>query len=270
MSQDRLHYISSRRQLRAGWPGEQRIRDFTQQAGGLFMWVSTISEYLLSAVYPDRKLSTLLYEKNLGSLPAEAKMDALYAEVLKTCAWDDDAFTHDYKLVIGTIIAAKIPLSSSALQSLHREHPNLDVKEILRPLSSVLIGFFNEGQSVRILHQSFRDFLTYRTESSSVHERFQVNEREHSQRLALACLRVLNEGLTSDLSCTGYLSGLMPETDGIPLVDGSQVTEVLWYACRFWAETHHRSGQSSAARCSQPLASVCLRETDSLDGGFKF
>jgi hypothetical protein len=38
-------------------------------------------------------------------------------------------------------MAAKTPLSSSALQSLHREYPTLDVNEILRPLSSVLTGF---------------------------------------------------------------------------------------------------------------------------------
>jgi len=70
---DRLHYVSSRRQLRVDWPGEQRINEFTRQAGGLFVWVSTISKYLLTAAYPDRKLSILLCERNLSCLRAPVK-----------------------------------------------------------------------------------------------------------------------------------------------------------------------------------------------------
>jgi hypothetical protein len=233
---DRLQYISSRRQLGSDWPGEQRILDFTRQAEGLFIWAYTVSEYLLTAAYPNRQLSRLLYERNLSSARAEAKMHVLYAEVLSACDWSDHDFVHDYKLVIGAIIAVKTPLSSSAIQSLHLEHPTLEVNEVLCPLSSVLTGFVNESHPIRIIHLSFRDFLTYRPQSSSVHEYFQVNEREHSQRLALLCLRVLNEDLTTDTPGTGYLTGLTAETESIPPLEESQVTEVLWYACRFWTE----------------------------------
>ncbi|KIM76163.1 hypothetical protein PILCRDRAFT_651647 [Piloderma croceum F 1598] len=244
---DRLRYISSRRQLPADWPGEQRTHEFTRQAEGLFVWVSTVSEYLLTAAYPDRKLTTLLYERNVSCRSAEAKMDALYVEVLNACDWNDRDFVHDYKLVIGTIIAAKTPLSSSALQSLHREHPTLEVGEVLRPLSSVLTGFVNE-HPIRIIHLSFRDFLTYGTQVS-LNECFRVSEREHSQRLALSCLHLLNEDLTSDIPGTGYLSELAPETMVIPPLD---VSEALWYACRFWAEH------------------IIEVEGSILDGGFEF
>src|SRR5258708_3330327 len=119
--------MSSRRRLGVGWLGEQHINDFMQKAEGLFIWVSTVSEYLLTASYPDRKFSTLLYERNLSGLRAEAKMDALYADVLSACNWSDEDFVHNYKLIIGTIMAAKTPLSSSALQSLHQEYPAIEV-----------------------------------------------------------------------------------------------------------------------------------------------
>jgi hypothetical protein len=95
---------------------------------------------------------------------------------------------------------------------------------------------FNEGHPIRILHLSFHDFLTYCAQFSPVHRQFQVNEKEHSQRLALLCLHVLNKDLTSDIPGTSYLTRSTPETEEIPALDGSQVTEVLWYACRFWAE----------------------------------
>jgi hypothetical protein len=163
-------------------------------------------------------------------------MDALYADVLSACDWNDEDFVHDYKLIIGAIMAAKTPFSSSALQSLHREYPTIDVREILRPLISVLTGFVDDGHLIRTIHLSFRDFLTLRAQSSSVHERFHVNEREHSQRLALLCLRVLNEDLTSNISGTGYLTRVVQEREGIPPLDESQISEVLWYACRFWTE----------------------------------
>jgi hypothetical protein len=65
---DRLDYISSRRRLGADWPGEKRIDDLTRQAEGLFVWASTVSEYLLNAAYSDRKLSTLLYERDMECL----------------------------------------------------------------------------------------------------------------------------------------------------------------------------------------------------------
>lgn len=40
-------------------------------------------------------------------------MTALYTEVLSTCDWSDREFVHDYNLIVGTIVAAKTPLSSS-------------------------------------------------------------------------------------------------------------------------------------------------------------
>src|SRR6202042_3807118 len=79
---DRLQYILSRRKLGSDWPGEQRILDFTRLAEGLFIWVYTVSEYLLTAAYPDRQLSTLLYESNLSSPRAQIVLHMLYERVL--------------------------------------------------------------------------------------------------------------------------------------------------------------------------------------------
>jgi hypothetical protein len=60
--------------------------------------------------------------------------------------WNDRDFVHDYGLIIGAIMALKTSLPVSALQSLHREHETLEVKEVLRPLSSVLTGVLDEGR----------------------------------------------------------------------------------------------------------------------------
>ena len=233
---NRLDYISSRRQLPAGWPGTERAHTLIAKAEGLFVWVSMVSEYLSTVAHPDRKLSTLLNERNLSGMPAEAKMDALYAEILNTCDWSDEDVVNDYHLFMGAVMAVKTPLSSPALQSLLRNHPRLDIDGGLHPLSSLLTGLFKNDQPIQILHLSFRDFITGRAQSSVEHHHFHINEQEHNQRLAILCLHILNEDLTFDMPGAGYLRGLMPDIEGIPSVDKSQVSEVVWYACQFWAE----------------------------------
>ena len=230
---DRLHYISSRKRLAVEWPGEARTNDIIKKSEGLFVWVSIVSEYLRTATHPDRKLSTLLYERNLSGVSMNAKMDALYSEVLCTCDWDDEDFVHDYHLLVGAIMAAKMPLSSRALKSLHRINVELDVDGVLWPLSSLLTGLSDQDQPIHILHLSFRDFITFRAQSSLTHQRYYVNEKEHNQRLATLCLHVLTVDLTSHTPGTGYLS---ESTEGIPSIDSSDVSETVWYACRFWME----------------------------------
>jgi hypothetical protein len=233
---DRLHYISSRKRLAVEWPGEARTNDLINKSEGLFVWVSIVSEYLRTATHPDRKLSTLLYERNLSGVSMNAKMDALYSEVLCMCDWDDEDFVHDYHLLVGAIMAAKTPLSSRALKSLHRINVELDVDGVLWPLSSLLTGLSDRDQPIHILHLSFRDFITSRAQSSLIHQRYYISEKEHNQRLATLCLHVLNEDLTSHTPGTGYLSKSASDIKGIPSIDPSEVSEAVWYACQFWME----------------------------------
>jgi hypothetical protein len=233
---NRLRYISSRKRLAIEWPGEARTNDLINKSGGLFIWVSIVSKYLRTATHPDRKLSNLLYQTNISGISTDAKMDALYSEVLSTCDWADEDFVHGYYLLMGAIMAAKAPLSSIALKSLHRQQAELDIDGVLRPLSSLLTGLFDHDQPIHILHLSFRDFITSRAQSSPIHQHYYIHEKEHNQRLAILCLHVLNEDLTSHTPGTGYLSESSLNTKGIPSIVPSDVSEAMWYACRFWME----------------------------------
>jgi hypothetical protein len=235
-TRNRLDYISSRRQLPVDWPGTERAHALIAKAEGLFVWVSIVSGYLSTVAHPDRKLSTLLYERNLSGMSAEAKMDALYTEILNGCDWSDEDVVNDYHSFMGAVITVKTPLSSSALRSLYRSHPRLDINGGLHPLGSLLTGLFNNHQPIQILHLSFREFLTSRTQFSMEHRHFHINEQDHNQQLAILCLHILNEDLSSNTPGAGYLSGMMPDIEGIPLVDKSQVSEVVWYVCQFWTD----------------------------------
>src|SRR3984957_748013 len=237
---DRLRHIAFQKRMGANWPGAQLSKECQIKAEGLFIWVSAVSEYLSNpkTYDPDSKFRSLLSERNLSGLPAEQKMDKLYAEILNNSDWDDKSYVEMYHLVVGSIVALKTPLSASAIQALHREkHPALKVCEVLRPLNSLFIGSSDDKQPIRVLHLSFRDFITYRSRSSLGLERFSVDEKDYSGKLAFACLSIMNDDLCKDIPGMGYLSRDVPhQTEGIPEIADVYVSEGLWYACRFWSQ----------------------------------
>jgi len=145
-----------------------RFEDFVLNAGGLFIWVFIVSEYLRMSTDPDEELHTLLSRQSLSSMSAEAKMDELYLTIFQGCNWNDQGFVKGYGLIMGAIMAAKTPLSMSALQSLHRHtlSPQVKVRKYLRPLTPLLANLDNERTPVNILHLSLKDFVTVRAQSS--------------------------------------------------------------------------------------------------------
>jgi hypothetical protein len=228
----KLQEIATWGELGEEWPDQSLSSDFTRTAEGLFIWVSTVCNYLRTTVDPNEELRLLVSKRSPRGLPAEEKMDTLYVTILNTCNWRDEAFVHGYGLLMGAIMTAKTPLSMSALQSLHGDTLQFPVKKILRPLSSLLIGLTEMDRPVRILHQSFRDFITVRARLSSDRKQFSICEKTHNQRIALLCLETLDRELTLNIAGIGYAKNGNTETLGIPEL--SDITEQLGYACKFW------------------------------------
>jgi hypothetical protein len=232
-AKNRLKYVAHLKGLDPSWPGERRTSEFIERAGGLFIWVSAVSRYLCKTSHLDKKLAMVLSRAEGKVLGAEETMDELYSTVLGSCNWRDEDFVEGYGIFMGAILAAKSPLSVSALQSLHDTSTTLQVGEILGQLGAVLTGLDNKSQLIQILHVSFHEFLTIRARNSARHMQFYLSEREHSQRLALICLTTLNRDLDQNIPGSGYLSGRV-DVKGIPEIPGDAVSEELWYACRFW------------------------------------
>jgi hypothetical protein len=218
--------------LSKDWPGPGLTEAFTQKAEGLFLWVSTVCEYLLRSTDPSEELRSLISNESSSGLPAEEKMDELYTTILQSCNWRDKAFSKGYNLLVGAVMAAKTPLSGSALQLLHDTSIMLPVNTLLRPVSSLLTGVAHANHPIQPLHLSFRDFITSRAQLSATSERFYINEKEHSGRLALLCLVTLNKNIKRDPPGLGYLED--ESNEGIPVIDEGLISEEVWYACRFW------------------------------------
>ena len=149
--------------LPAEWPQKDSTELFIKKADGLFIWVATMCEYLVHQVSPGKHLDFLLSGTGQSESRTENKMNELYSTILNTCNWDDEDFVEGYGLLIGAILVAKIPLSASALQSIHSATLAVRVIDILQPLASVLTGLEDPVRPIQILHLSFWDFLTART-----------------------------------------------------------------------------------------------------------
>jgi hypothetical protein len=216
------------------WPSEVLFEKFVEKAEGLFIWVATVCEYLLGqATYPDEMLERLLESLPESRLPPEQKMDSLYSMILARCAWDDDRFVEGYQQVMGVIVAAKEPMLLTTLQAIHGPESRMRVKAILRPIGSVVTGL-TVSNPIRILHTSFREFITRR--ASRPHH---IRAKEHSARLAILCIRILCDLFSVAMTGTGFLSDLSSGVDkrsivGIPDVEADSIPDEGWYAIKFW------------------------------------
>jgi hypothetical protein len=159
-ARNRLKEVAEWEELVDDWPGSLLLNNFTLKAGGLFIWVFIVSEYLRESTDPDAELQALLLRHSVKDISAERRMDQVYSTVLQGCPWRDRAFDTGYSLIMGAIMAVKMPLSMSALQSLHRPNLSFPVRNCLRTLASLLTNY---NTSVKILHLSLMDFLTIRT-----------------------------------------------------------------------------------------------------------
>ncbi|KDQ08609.1 hypothetical protein BOTBODRAFT_191626 [Botryobasidium botryosum FD-172 SS1] len=217
--------IAEKLGLEPSWPGRVLEDMLISKAQGLFQWAVAVFQALECAYDPTAVLEALLAGLQTGLSP-EAKVDEIYSKVLQAYRWGDPGFKRDYGLVMGAILAAKSPLSVSALQTIHPRVPN--ISKLLSRLGALLTGWRYPSQRVQILHLSLRDFLTARASDSAP---FYIHEKDHSQRLGLFCLAFLSENLTPNTPGVGYLESDSP---GIPTISKNQISEELWYTCEFW------------------------------------
>ncbi|KAF7984392.1 hypothetical protein HWV62_15453 [Athelia sp. TMB] len=211
-------------------PDETVIRDLKRLAEGLFIWIVTVCNFLRTAYRPKDKLQALLSKSSQQGSPPEKKMDQLYAAILAECGdWEDADFVKDYDLVMGTIMALKRPISLAALRALHDGSQDLVAEQLLQRFGSVLIGFHDTHQPIRILHLSFHEFVTDRAAHDPSTKHFHLSETGHSGRLAELCVKTLNRELAKPIADTGYLSKDEDDAPGIPTIHGA--SEQLVYGC---------------------------------------
>ncbi|QRV88514.1 hypothetical protein RhiJN_16532 [Ceratobasidium sp. AG-Ba] len=231
-----LQRLAGDRNLGQDWPGKSLQKKFTAKAGGLFLWVVTVCDYLRTREDPTKELKKLLSATEPSGDTAETRMDKLYAVILNSFDWDDDGFIKSYRDLMGTVLVTKRPMSVAVMEELLCQWP-LAKDFTLQSLSPLLTGMRRVDHlktPVRPLHQSLRDFLNSRT----TNEKFRVNSKERGQQLAILCIQILNSELSDSIPGTGFLShkkGQKTILDGIT-EHRADISEALWYACQFWPD----------------------------------
>jgi hypothetical protein len=198
------------------WPNKDDIRRLTERASGLFVWASTASDFIDG--YDPRKRMDIVLKGGVAS-EAEDTLDVLYRTALESAEnWDDEDFVADFISVMGLVLVAQHPLSSTAIDLL------LCTGRPCAYTISHLGCVLQQTPTVRPLHPSFADFLT--TRSRCGRDIWFFDRIPCKLNLAILCLRRLNQVLRRNI-CSMTLS--------VDLEDETLAEDVK-YACVFWIE----------------------------------
>ena len=203
------------------WPGEDKIRSLADRAGGLFIWASTACLYIKSYA-PNRRLSELVKNQPEGhSSGPFARLNSLYTTGLHSAGpWHDPLFRSDCRNILGVILCARVPLSCSVIDALLKLPRDTSSWESVSRLGCVL--HVSETEPIRILHPSFRDYLSERRRSQP----WSINLEHHNKELALHCIELLDKELRENM-CDMTLPYLSQKCT---------IPEAISYACKFWIE----------------------------------
>jgi hypothetical protein len=182
------------------------------------MWASTACEFI-NGYDPTRRLEVILRrDVNSG---AEVALDALYRTALESIGhWDDEDFISDFRDIMGIILVARQPLSTTAIDALLELSNSRPSMHFISLLGCVL----QQSSTIRVLHPSFADFLM--DEDRCKWDIWFFNRSIHHQCLAFRCFDRMGSVLKQNM-CNMTL--------GDDLADES-LSEDISYSCLFWID----------------------------------
>ena len=138
---------------------------------------------------------------------------------------------------MAVILALNEPLSLASLSALFGV--GLKVREIIKPLGSLLDGVHDEDKPIRPLHTSFRDFLLDER-SLAFHIRILPHHSLSPGRTLLACMRDMLQFNICNLKDSRLWNIAVPNlSDQV----NKAIPPHLSYSCRYWMDhLQHASG----------------------------
>ncbi|KAJ5740112.1 hypothetical protein N7533_012896 [Penicillium manginii] len=243
---DEFSLIKERRKLPSEWPGDDVLETLIKRAVPLFISAFTICRFVDDPKWlPKERLLALL---NDPATTSGSQMDRTYLPVLKQLLagadeGEEKQLKQEFHDTVGVIILLATPLSVNALAQL-TDRPREMITNRLNGFYSVLSVPENLDLPVRLLHLSFQDYLLTTKESP-----FRVSPEKTHQKIALHCLRVMNDskrGLKRNIC--GLLSyGTQYEDIDRQTVD-QHLSAALQYSCQYWI--YHL--QQSEGHVSEP------------------
>ncbi|KIM21165.1 hypothetical protein M408DRAFT_333630 [Serendipita vermifera MAFF 305830] len=202
------------------WPGEVILDNLVKDAAGLFLWIDTVMK-LLERSEPELTLKKIL-DGHHGGMPN------LYEWILKASFPDPDQDVIDrFRSVLGAIIFARAPLNATSLAQLLSNRSG--VTYICNRLKAVI----DDGNIIRIRHQSFTDFLL-NPDQSPLTFRFRLDRGVENRSLTAHCFRIMQEKLKFNMC---HIESSYLKNEKVPDLNSrikEHIPSHLSYASQFW------------------------------------
>lgn len=257
-------------QLPSDWPGQHRINLLVRLAVPLFIFAKTVCLFIADYTYsdPEEQLQRVL---EVQKVDYASQLHRTYLFVLNRLlskrsdlglvecdAEEKEEILDNFRKIVGSMISLDYPLSVDALSQL-LEIPTKSIRNMFRLLHSVLdVPKLDEPTvPVKILHLSFRDFLTNPKNQSK--NPFWINERDAHAVIATKCMDLLMrdgiiyEGMDRKHSdrCLHFAArGVICEACR------PQLPPHVQYACRKWLWHYYNSGPGNHWNIPEILAFI--------------
>jgi hypothetical protein len=239
----------------ANWPSSGDLDMLGHLADVLFVFAATVVRFVDTPRQNPRSRLDILLARREGQFASPYHfLDQLYLQVLGASVRaeqyeDEELLSQTLRTVVGSIIAARHPLSVSVHAIILGIDPD-DVRLSVDSLSALLLS--TKDEPVRVFHPSFPDFLVSVRRCDD--QRFSISMEEHHFRLARGCLALLNQHLRynmANLTSPDLANSDIEDLDrrlwrGICDQNndmGPSLAQALCYAARYW--TVHVSSSSS-------------------------
>ena len=232
-----LSELAQRRQVK-GWPSDKDIDILCDRAAGLFVYaVSTVKFLDAKNRLPKQRLEVILnlpectVPEGKTRFDSKTTLDSLYTSILEMAFEEEDGEV-DVKVrsTVGTVFLVVNPLIPSGIAELIGLNPD-EVGLFLESVQSLLTLGEDPSQPVKPFHKSFPDFIT--DPSRCIDRRFWISPKDLHFKLAMNCLRVMNDGSEQNLlSLPDY--ALNSEVGDLQARIKLRISDALQYACRSW------------------------------------
>ena len=225
------HSLHQHTELESAWPNQVWCRLLVRHSQRLFQWASTACRFIegdgaIGLGIRERLRILLQREKNVNVHP----LDELYRTILSQLFTLDNV-QHKFREVMALVLALKEPLSLTSLSALFDGDPN--IRDIIKPLGSLLDGAHNEEKPIRPLHTSFRDFLQDDARSSAFHVNILPSHSLALGHASLACMQKMLKFNICDLNDSRLRNNAIPD---LSLRVTKAIPPYLFYSCQYWMD----------------------------------
>ena len=234
-----LHELAKRHGTdQDSWPTEEHIDLLCKRAAGLFVYAVATLKFLDHSFTPPNEQLDIIVKapgstarEGQANLQLGATLDSLYLSTLQA-AFNRTSVEDDEKIrsVIGAVVLAVNPLPPSAIATLVNLGKHQVVK-LLQLIHSLLKLSEDPDSPVLPFHKSFPDFVIDPLRCSN--QRFYVPPSTGHLKLALSCLKLMNDSLERNLlSLPDY--SLNSEVGDLQARISNHISYPLEYACKSW------------------------------------